>query len=113
MTPLQYHRHEILRRVGIVLIVAGLAALLPAPPAAGDASVHEIAVLYATHAWWWIAGWSAITVGNTLRLIGVQGHPGLPWPLIGRRVPPEIEAMLALRRRARENRAHVPARPRA
>jgi hypothetical protein len=99
------HRHRTLEKAGIVLMVAGaVAVLLPAPPADALADVHEIVQLLSRHYWWQFGGMVALVLGNTLRLIGLQGHPGLPWPLLPRGIPPEVAALLALRRRAMENR---------
>lgn len=100
------HRHgnERLRQAGICLMVGGLvAAVLPPLAAPFGTTEHEFYELIASHLWWQFGGWTACVTGNLVRLVGVQGHPGLPWP--GRRLPPELVARLELRKRAFENRA--------
>jgi hypothetical protein len=71
---------------------------MPALPADDFATVHELVVLWQMHWWVKFAGVAALIVGNTLRLIGAQGHPGLPWPLFGK-ADVFAQARLSVRRR--------------
>jgi hypothetical protein len=104
MTVLAHHRNEPLRRTGVALMWLGMALVIfPAIPADRLTHVHEIVVLWQLTWWMKFAGVTALMLGNTMRLIGVQGHPGLPFPVWPGRVPPEILAHLALRRRAWDN----------
>ena len=84
MRSLPRHGNEKLRTLGVYVMVVGLvAAVLPAPAADPLADAHEIYAMVARQIWWQSAGWSVVIVGNVMRLIGTQGHPGLPWPLYG------------------------------
>jgi hypothetical protein len=82
-----------------------VAAILPPLAAPFGATEHEFYDLIARHLWWQFGGWTACVLGNLVRLVGVQGHPGLPWPGRRGRVPFELIALVQLRRRAFENRA--------
>ena len=106
MTRATKHRSERLERTGYVILAIGAALFLfPALPPDPFATAHDLIVLMEWHWWLKFAGITAVMLGNTLRLIGVQGHPGLPWPLVGPRVPHDLIARIELRRRAWENRA--------
>jgi hypothetical protein len=103
--PGRRHGSAVLERIGWCVMAVGAAlVLVPAFPADGLASVHELLEMTQWALWQKFAGCAALMVGNTLRLIGVQGHPGLPWP---GRLPEELVARIALRRRAFENRARA------
>jgi hypothetical protein len=100
------HGNATLSRWGVHVMVFGgaffvLPALLPTDDFAGT---HETFLMASRLLWWQFAGVTVLFLGNTLRLIGTQGHPGLPW-LFGRRPPHDVVAGLQLRRRAWENRA--------
>jgi hypothetical protein len=85
MSPVKRHGSERLRKAGVASMWVGFVlVVMPALPADHFASVHEILLLWKLHWWMKFAGVAALIVGNTLRLIGTQGHPGLPWPLFGR-----------------------------
>lgn len=100
------HGNETLRRIGVAIMVAGfIAILLPAPPADPLASAREIYELVARHYWWQFGGCAGAILGNLVRLIGKQGHPGLPSPRLYNGMPAELAARIQLRRRAWENRA--------
>jgi len=106
MTPVPSHRNRTIEKVGVVVMIAGaVAALLPARPADGLENVHEIVVMYSHHWWWWFGGIVSIVIGNTLRLIGLQGHPGLPWPLWGG-IDHALLVRLSVRRRILFHRRH-------
>jgi hypothetical protein len=108
MRAVPRHQHPRLRRLGVAtMVVGGVLVLLPAPPADPLDGPHEIVRLLGDHLWWQFAGVCALFVGNTLRLIGVQGHPGLPWPLFGRKLPHDVFAGIQVHRRAWENRARI------
>lgn len=82
MTTPRRHGNETLRKIGVGVMVIGLvAALLPAPEADKFSTAHELWELSGRQLWWWFGGVTVLAIGNTLRLIGAQGHPGLPWPL--------------------------------
>jgi hypothetical protein len=99
------HGSKVLETVGWCLIAVGAALVfVPAFPADRLASVHELLALAQWALWQKYAGFAAIVIGNVLRLVGVQGHPGLPWP---GRLPEELVARIQLRRRAFENRARA------
>jgi hypothetical protein len=102
------HARPRVRRWGSdLMILGGVLFFVPLflPGADPFADAHELWTMASRHLWWQFAGVAVFVLGNTLRLIGVQGHPGMPWPLIGRRPPPDLVASLELRRRAAENRA--------
>lgn len=108
MLKLPSHGNETLRRVGVgMMIVGGVALVLPAPPADELATAHELFDLVATHYWWQFWGWACVIVGNIVRLIGKQGHPGLPLPKLYGRLPAELAAPIQLRLRALTNRAEA------
>ena len=113
------HRNAALQRTGVaVMIVGAVLFLLPAPRPDPFASAHELFQMTIRQYWWQWVGMGVYVLGNTLRLIGKQGHPGLPWPSVG--PPIEVVASVQLRRRAWENRvkalaetaAPTPPRPR-
>jgi len=97
------HVHPTLQKTGLVVMIVGAVLfLLPAPPPDPFATVHELFEMTIRHYWWQCVGMGVYVLGNTLRLIGKQGHPGLPWPVMG--PPIEVVASVQLRRRAWENR---------
>jgi len=81
------------------------------PRADGLADTHELVTLAVYHLWWQFAGATIFSLGTTLRLIGLQGHPGLPWLPFMRRLPHDVIASVQLRRRAWENRVRALAAP--
>jgi hypothetical protein len=93
------------------MIVGAVLFLLPAPKPDPFATAHELFEMTIRHYWWQCVGMGVYVLGNTLRLIGKQGHPGLPWPRLG--APIEVVASLQLRRRAWENRMRALAAPAA
>ena len=100
------HGNETLRRIGVGVMVIGLvAALLPAPAADPFSTVHELYELSGRQLWWWFGGITVLALGNTLRLIGAQGHPGLPWPLF-RPVDHDALARWVMRKRFEFHRRH-------
>jgi hypothetical protein len=97
------HGNATLQKTGVVVMIVGAVLfLLPAPPPDPFATAHELFQMTIRHYYWQCVGMGVYVLGNTLRLIGKQGHPGLPWPMIG--PPIEVVASLQLRRRAWENR---------
>jgi len=85
MSPVKPHGNARLLKAGVAMMWLGcVLVVMPALPADHFANVHEIVLLWQVHWWMKFAGVAALIVGNTLRLIGTQGHPGLPWPLFGR-----------------------------
>jgi len=85
MSAARTHGNARLKQAGVSVMWVGIVlVVMPALPADHFANVHEIFVLWQLHWWLKFAGVAALIVGNTLRLIGTQGHPGLPWPLFGR-----------------------------
>jgi hypothetical protein len=110
MRPARRHGNPTLQKTGLVVMFAGAVLfLLPAPPADPFATTHELIEMTARHYLWQWAGICVYVVGNTLRLIGKQGHPGLPWPVMG--PPIEVVASIQLRRRAWENRVKALSAP--
>lgn len=106
MSPARPHGNDKLQRAGVSLLWLGFAlVVMPALPANPFANVHEIFVLWQMHWWLKFAGVAALIVGNTLRLIGTQGHPGLPWPLFGRFDPFSL-ARWSVRKRLLFHRRH-------
>ncbi len=101
------HRRPWLVQLGRDVMFAGAAVFflpLLLPKADGLANAHELWRLAGHHLWWQFAGVSVFTLGNMLRLVGVQGHVGLPWPPIGRHLPHDLVAGIQIRRRASQNR---------
>ena len=108
MLKLPSHGNATLHRIGIgMMIVGGVALVLPAPPADPLATAHEIFDLVATHYWWQFWGWAGVIVGNIVRLMGKQGHPGLPLPKLYGKLPAELAAPIQLRLRALKNKAEA------
>jgi hypothetical protein len=106
------HGSERLRKAGVAAMWIGFAlVVMPALPADHFANVHEILVLWKMHWWLKFAGVAALIVGNIVRLIGTQGHPGMPWPLFGR-IDPFSLARWSVRRRLSFHRRHPRASPR-
>src|SRR6185503_1386000 len=103
MKPVTRHGNATLQRTGLcIMIVGAVLFLLPAPRPDPFATVHELIEMTYRHYMWQCVGMGAYILGNTLRLIGKQGHPGLPLPRVG--PPIEVVAALQLRRRAWQNR---------
>ncbi len=76
------HRHPRLRRAGVLVLVVGAAAfVLPVLPPAPFSS--EMADATQALLWERFGATVLMFVGNLMRLVGEQGHPGLPWPLWG------------------------------
>lgn len=108
MLKVPSHGNDTVRRAGVgLMIVGGVALILPAPPADPLATAHEIFDLVATHYWWQFWGWAGVILGNIVRLIGKQGHPGLPLPKLYGKLPAELAAPIQLRLRALKNRAEA------
>src|SRR5262245_43204400 len=106
MTTSRRHGNETLRKIGVGVMVIGLvAALLPAPEADKFSTAHELWQLSGRQLWWWFGGITVLAFGNTLRLIGQQGHPGLPWPLF-RHVDHDVLARKLMRWRFDFHRRH-------
>lgn len=110
MTAPPTHGNEWLRRIGLCVMVGGfVAAVLPALPAPPGAGASEQLALIERHLWWQYGGCAAYVLGNLLRLYGIQGHCGLPWPGRRGRIPYDVIARVMLRRRAWENRVRAQA----
>jgi len=114
MRTVTRHGNPKLARWGADAMIAGAVIFflpLVLPRADGLADAHELVTAAVHHLWWQFAGASVFSAGSTLRLIGIQGHPGLPWPSFLRSLPPDLVATIQLRRRARENRVRALAQP--
>jgi hypothetical protein len=111
MTPTKpsHAKPKIARWGRHVMLVGAAVFFLPLvlPKADGLADAHELWRHVVSHLWWQLAGATVFTLGTTLRLIGLQGHPGLPFPPFMRRLPHDFVAGVHLRRRAFENRARA------
>jgi len=108
MQTTRKHGNPRLARIGRDAMIAGATVFflpLVLPRADGLADAHELVTLAVHHLWWQFAGATIFSLGTTVRLIGIQGHPGLPWPPFMRRLPHDVVASIQLRRRAWENRA--------
>ena len=100
------HGNETLRKIGVGLMVIGLvAAFCPMPAANPFSTARELVELSGRQLWWWFGGTTVLAFGNTLRLIGTQGHPGLPWPLF-RPVDHDALARWVMRKRFEFHRRH-------
>src|SRR5689334_7091694 len=105
------HGNPALHRAGLCAMAVGAAlVVVPALPANRLANVHELLTLTQWALSQKYAGVCALMLGNTLRLIGLQVHQGLPWPLVTRGVPPKLVAKMQVRRRAWENPARAAVR---
>jgi hypothetical protein len=102
MRSVRRHGNPTLQKFGLaVMIVGAVLFVLPAPPPDPFATAHELFEMTIRHYWWQCVGMGVYVLGNTLRLIGKQGHPGLPLPRLGPSI--EVIAAFQLRKRAREN----------
>lgn len=106
MSPARRHGNEKLRKAGVAAMWVGFAlAVMPALPADPFAGVHDILVLWQFHWWLKFAGVAALVLGNIARLIGTQGHAGLPWPP-SPRFDPMALARWSVRKRLLFHRRH-------
>ena len=106
------HRRPGLRKAGIVLIVVGaIVFFAPMPPRDGLDDAARMMALARIAYWKCFAGTALLFLGNVLRLIGEQGHPGLPWPLF-RPGNHDALARWIIRRRLAFHRRHPKATPR-
>jgi hypothetical protein len=98
------HGSPTLRRWGVYVMIFGGSFFLLPIVLRKDVflDVHETFSLASRVLWCQFAGVAALVCGNTMRLIGAQGHPGLPF--FGKRAAHELMARVQLRRRAWENR---------
>jgi hypothetical protein len=104
-------RHPRLRRVGIVLLVLGaIVFFAPLPPVDSMDAAARVISAARWGLWMKFAGTVILFVGNVLRLLGEQGHPGLPWPLL-RGVDHDALSRWIVRKRFAFHKRHPNATP--